>query len=174
VEQWWSVTRVIEVHVATPTTRMLSKNTEVIKGSFVSLFNFPGIFCDGPKETVYMKLVTIVASRLRFEIYIFRIRNTSANDPITSSVFGSMRHLVTVCGRILWESDHWTGDWLLVGSQQRSQRCLTTKGRGRVPYEFTNFPREKPLKLKTAPRGWRLGLRLTASFWNKRCSVLLT
>ena len=50
----------------------------------VHLFNYLGIFCDGPKETVYMKLVTIVASKLRLEIYTFRIRNTSANDTITT------------------------------------------------------------------------------------------
>jgi hypothetical protein len=52
---------------------MLSKNTAVFDGSFVHLFNYPGIFCDGPKETVYMKLVTIVASRLRSELYIIII-----------------------------------------------------------------------------------------------------
>jgi len=80
--------------------------TVVIDSSFDHLFTYPGIFCDGPKETVYMKLVTIAASRLRFEIYNFRIRNTSASDPITSSVFGSMRHLVMVCGRILRERGH--------------------------------------------------------------------
>jgi hypothetical protein len=78
---------------------MLSKNTVVIDGSFFRLFNYPGIFRDGLKETVYMKLITIAVSRLGFEIYIFRIRNTSANDPITSSVVGSMRHLVMVCCR---------------------------------------------------------------------------
>jgi hypothetical protein len=61
------------------------------------------------------------------EIYIFRIRNTSADDPVTSSVVGSLRHLVMVGGRILRESGHWTGDWLVVGSQQRSKRRLTTR-----------------------------------------------
>jgi hypothetical protein len=53
-----------------------------------------------------MKLVTFVASMLRSEIYIFRIRNTSANDLVTSFVVGSMRHLVMVGGRILRESGH--------------------------------------------------------------------
>jgi hypothetical protein len=53
-----------------------------------------------------MKLVTIVASRLRSEMYIFRIRITSANDPVTSFVVGIMRHLVMVGGRILRESGH--------------------------------------------------------------------
>ena len=80
------------------------KNTVVIDGSFVHIFNYPGVFCDGPKVTVYMKLATIAASRLRLEKYTFRILNTSANDPVTSSVVGSMRHLVMVCGRILRES----------------------------------------------------------------------
>ena len=78
----------------------------MIDGSFVHLFTYPGIFCDGPKETFYVKLVTIAASRLRFEIYIFRIRNTSASNPITNSVVGSMRHLVMGCDRILRERGH--------------------------------------------------------------------
>jgi len=57
--------------VAISEKKNVVKNTIMIDGSFVHLFNYPSIFCDGPKETVYMKVVTIDASRLRFEIYIF-------------------------------------------------------------------------------------------------------
>jgi len=76
-----------------------------------------------------MKLVTIAASRLRFEIYNFRIRNTSASDPITSSVVGSMHHLVMVCGRILKEAIE-LGKWGLATGRVATEEPKVSHNEG--------------------------------------------